>query len=276
VHWFSGSCPLGTFTQVPSVPAIAHDRQLPVHVPMQQTPWAQLPELHSPLPAHAVPSDFRPQLPVLQTLGDAQSALVVQVVRQAPVPHAKGAQLEDVAVWQVPVPLHVRADVTVDPVQVAAAHCVPAPYRRHAPLPLHMPSVLQLAAPRSAHWFSGSAPAATLVHTPTVPAIAHDWQVPPHAELQQTPCAQKPDRHSPPTPQATPAAFWAQLPPMQVNGATQSALTVHVVRQAVALHVYGLHIDVVAVWQVPVPLHDRAAVSVEPVQLAAAQVVPEA
>ena len=31
--------------------------------------------------------------------------------------------------------------------------------------------------------------------------------------------------------------------------------------------------DVVAVWHVPVPLHDRAAVSVEPVQVAAAQVV---
>jgi hypothetical protein len=88
VHWFSGSWPLGTFTQVPAVPAIAHERQLPVQVPMQHTPWAQLPELHSPSPAHAAPSGFRPQLPVLQTLGEAQSALVVQVVRQAPVPHA--------------------------------------------------------------------------------------------------------------------------------------------------------------------------------------------
>lgn len=100
--------------------------------------------------------------------------------------------------------------------------------------------------------------------------------MPLHAESQQTPCAQKPDRHSPPTPQATPAAFWAQLPPMQVKGATQSAFTVQVVRQVVALQAYGLHIDVVAVWQVPVPLHDRAAVSVEPVQVAAAQVVPAA
>ena len=61
---------------------------MPVQAPLQQTPWAQMPELHSPLPAHAAPSGFRPQLPPLQTLGDAQSALVVQVVRQAPVPHA--------------------------------------------------------------------------------------------------------------------------------------------------------------------------------------------
>ena len=48
-------------------------------------------------------------------------------------------------------PLQVRAGVNVVPVHVAAAHCVPALYRRQAPLPLHMPSVLQLDAPRSAH-----------------------------------------------------------------------------------------------------------------------------
>src|SRR5690348_9727179 len=109
-----------------------------------------------------------------------------------------------------------------------------------------MPSVLQLDAPRSAHWFNGSWPAGTLVQVPTVPAIAHDWQVPPHAVAQQTPWAQKPDTHSPLAPQATPVAFFAQLPPMQVKGATQSASTVHVFRQAVPLHMYGSHIDVVA------------------------------
>jgi len=43
-----------------------------------------------------------------------------------------------------------------------------------------------------------------------------------------------------------------------------------VVRQAVPVHAYGSHIDVVAAWQVPVPLHDRVDVSVEPVQVAAA------
>jgi hypothetical protein len=51
----------------------------------------------------------------------------------------------------VPVPLQVRAGVNVVPEQVAAAHCVPAAYSRQAPAPLHMPSVLQAGAPRSAH-----------------------------------------------------------------------------------------------------------------------------
>jgi hypothetical protein len=140
-----------------------------------------------------------------------QSVLVVQVVRQIPVglqlyaPHEIG-----VVVWQVPVPLQVRAGVNVVPEQVAAAHWVPAPYSRQAPLPLQAPSVLQLGAPRSAHWFSGSWPAVTLVHAPTVPASAHDWQVPPQVLPQQTPCAQ-------------------------------------VLRQVPAPQAYGSHMDVVAV-----------------------------
>ena len=71
-------------------------------------------------------------------------------------------------------PLQVRASVNVVPEHVAATHWVPAAYSRHAPLPLHDPSVLQAGAPRSAHWFSGSAPLATLVQVPTVPVSAHD------------------------------------------------------------------------------------------------------
>ena len=139
-----------------------------------------------------------------------------------------------------------------------------------------MPSVLQLDAPRSAHWLSGSWPAGTLVQVPTVPASAQDWQVPPHAVPQQTPWAQNPDTHSPPAPHETPVAFLAQLPPMQVNGATQSASTVQVARHAAPLHMYGSHVDVAAAWQVPVPLHDRDDVRVEPVHVAAAHCVPAA
>jgi hypothetical protein len=274
-HWPSGSAPLGTLLHVPRLPATAQDRQVPVQGPSQQIPCAQLPELHSAFPAQVAPIGFRPQLVPLQVLGGAQSALVEQVSRQAPLPQANGAHGVVVAIWQVPVPLHVRADVSVVPVHVAATHCVPAAYSRQAPLPLHMPSLLQLAVPRSAQLFSGSWPFGTLVHAPTVPASAHDWQ-PPQAELQQTPWAQKPERHSPPAPQATPTAFFAQLPPMQVKGARQSELTVQVVRQAVAPQLYGSHIFVVAAWQVPVPLHERAEVSVAPVQLCVPQVVPAA
>jgi hypothetical protein len=126
-HWASGSWPAGTLEQVPGVPASAHDWQVPVQVVAQQTPCAQWAELHSVSPPHAAPIGFRPQLPLLQVFGDAQSVFVEQVVLHAPVPHAKGAQLDDVAVWQVPVPLQVLAGVKLVPEQVAATHCVPAP-----------------------------------------------------------------------------------------------------------------------------------------------------
>jgi hypothetical protein len=259
------------------VPATAHERQVPVQAPMQQTPCSQKPELHCAGALQVDPTGSRPQLVPVQVLGDAQSAVVVQVVRQAPpVPQAKGAQLDAVTVWQVPVPLQVRACVKVVPVQVGIAHCVPAAYSRQAPAPLQEPSVLQAVAPRSAHWFSGSVPFCTMVQVPTVPVSAHDWQVPPHAVMQQTPCAQKPEPHSPLAPQATPTPLRAQLLPMQVNGATQSASTAQVALHAPEPQTYGLHIDVVAVWQVPVPLHDRADVSVEPVQVWAAHWMPDA
>ena len=94
--------------------------------------------------------------------------------------------------------------------------------------------MLQLLAPRSLHWFSGSMPFGTLVQVPTVPASAHDWQVPAHAVAQQTPWAQTFESHSPAAAHAAPSGFVVQLPPMQVNGATQSLLTVHVVRHAPA------------------------------------------
>jgi hypothetical protein len=150
-HCASGSAPAGTLAQVPGEPASAHDRQVPVQVVAQQTPCAQMLELHSPAPAQTAPIGLRPQLPPLHTFGDEQCASVVQVVRQAPVPQAKGAHGDGSAVWQVPLPLHERAGVTIDAVQVAATHWVPAAYRRQAPAPLQDPSVLQLAVPRSAH-----------------------------------------------------------------------------------------------------------------------------
>ena len=88
VHWLSGSWPLGTLVHVPRVPATAHERQVPVQAPMQQTPCSQNPELHWAGAVQVAPIGSRPQLMPLQVLGDAQSAVVVQVVRQAPVPHA--------------------------------------------------------------------------------------------------------------------------------------------------------------------------------------------
>jgi hypothetical protein len=52
--------------------------------------------------------------------------------------------------------------------------------------------------------------------------------------LQQKPCAQNPDAHWFPAVHASPSAFVVQLPPLQLNGATQSLSAAQVVLQALA------------------------------------------
>ena len=124
------------------------------------------------------------------------------------------------------------------------------------------------------HWFSGSAPVGTLVHVPRVPARPHDWQVPAHTVAQQYPCWQKPVWHSLAAPQARPVGFFAHAPATHTLGAAQSASAVQDVLQTLAPQTYVPHEDVVVVWQVPVPLHVRGGVYVEPAQLSGTQTVP--
>jgi hypothetical protein len=141
---------------------------------------------------------------------------------------------------------------------------------------LQKPSVLQAAAPRSAHWLSGSAPFATLVQVPSVPASAQDLQVPVQAAEQQIPCAQTLLAQSPAAVQVAPLGRLVQAPPEQTLGATQSVSTVQVVRQAPVPQTYGEQDEVATVRQVPVPLQLRPGVKVEPLQVAEAQDVPAA
>jgi hypothetical protein len=133
-----------------------------------------------------------------------------------------------VVVWQVPVPLQVRAGVNVDPEQLCATQIVPLAYSRQAPPPSQAPSVPQVEAPLSAHWPRGSAPAGTSVHVPAVPVMPHDRQAPEQAVRQQVPCSQKPLEHSACAVQAAPLGRLPQLPPVQTLGATQSASAVQV------------------------------------------------
>jgi hypothetical protein len=146
-------------------------------------------------------------------------------------------------------------------VQLAATQMVPFAYRRQPPLPSQVPSVPQVAAPLSVHWLSGSAPTGTKVQVPALPDSAHDRQVPVQLELQQTPCWQRPEAHSPPPEHAVPSGFKVHWPALQMLGELQSALVVHVVRQvALELQLYAPQEIGAAVWQVPVPLHVRSGV----------------
>jgi hypothetical protein len=136
---------------VPGVPASAHDLHVAVQAVAQQTPCAQMPLVQSVFAVQAVPLGRFVQTPFAQMFGETQSAVTVHDVLHAPVPHAYGSHIDVVAAWQVPAPLQARADVSVDPVQLAATHVVPPAYSRQPPAPSQVPSVPQPAAPASVH-----------------------------------------------------------------------------------------------------------------------------
>jgi hypothetical protein len=231
----------------------------------QQTPCAQKPELHIAGAVQAAPFGSLPQLMLTQLFGDTQSAAVlVQVVLHAVAePHWYGSHSVLVTDRQTPAPSHVRCGVRVEPTQVPAAHCVPPAQKRHAPAPLHMPSSPHDVAAVARHWLAGegAVPLATLLHNPRLPAIAHDLQAVSHTWLQQYPCAQKLDVHSPGVVHAAPFGLRVQMLALQMLGAMQSvAAVVQLVRQAPAVvsQVYFPHGLDVAAPQTPAPLHVRA------------------
>jgi len=219
------------------------------------------------------------QEPIVQTFPATQSPFAAQLVRQASPDAQVYAPHDDATtIRQVPPPLHVRAGIDIAPLQLAPAHTVPLAYRRQAPVPSQAPSVPQLAAPWSAQWLSGSVPAGTAMHRPSLPAIAHDRQLPPHAVVQQTPSMQKPDAQSDAAAHGAPGGFGPQLPFTHAAPPTQSAALVQSARHAspVGLHMYGPHESSTAAAHAPVPSQRAAWRTVDPAQDCARQIVPAA
>jgi hypothetical protein len=126
----------------------------------------------------------------LQMFGATQSELTVQPMRQTGAVASQVYRPQDVVVAaaQTPAPLHSRADVAVEPVQLGAAHCVPLTCLRHAPAPSQVPSFPQVDAAAAVHCAatSGGSPGAIGEQVPTLPASVHDIHVPVQAALQQT------------------------------------------------------------------------------------------
>jgi hypothetical protein len=198
LHFPAGSVPLAaTGEQVPAAPVSAQDKHVPVQAVPQQTPWAQMVLLHSVPLEQTAPFGLSPHDPEMQDAGMAQSLSVAQVALQAFVPQANGKQEDDEGIPQVPAPSQVPPGVKVVPLvgQLAFWQEVPGRYFSQAPA-WHLPSVPQLVAPLSVQLPAGSGPAATAVHWPMVPVIAHERQAPAQAVAQQTPCAQNVDWHS--------------------------------------------------------------------------------
>jgi hypothetical protein len=121
--------PAGTGWQEPAFPVTAQEKQAPQLGVPQQTPSTQLILLsHSILSAHCWPRRFLPQVPALQTLPGAQSALVTQEAMQVVPLHAKGEHDWVVGARHTPRPSQVRARVAVVPLvgQTGATHSTPA------------------------------------------------------------------------------------------------------------------------------------------------------
>jgi hypothetical protein len=114
--------------QVPALPVIAHDLQVPVQVVAQQTASAQWPDLQSVSAAQLAPGGLGPQLPLVQKLpAPVQSASAEQVVLHDPVvPQRYGAQDWLVGALQVPAPSQRPANESVEPVQPDDPQATPA------------------------------------------------------------------------------------------------------------------------------------------------------
>ena len=99
-------------------------------------------------------------------------------------------------------------------------------------MPSQNPSVPHVEARLWLHCPSGSVPAGTAVQSPWPPGTAHDMHRPVHAVWQQMPCWQRFELQSSLVVHETPTGRLPQLPLLQTLPPSQSALTVHVRKQA--------------------------------------------
>ena len=258
VHVPAGSAPpTGTGEQVPAVAASAHERQLPVQVVAQQTPWAQMPLRHSPPVPQTAPIGLRPHEAALQVAGGAHSPSVAHDELQAAVPHPNGKQETAAGVTQTPAPSHRDPGVSVvmPAGQLAALHDVPWAYFWQLPAS-HLPSVPQDAAPWSVQAPTGSdPPLGTSTHVPIDPGIAHDLQLPLHAVAQQTPCAQVPEPHSGPPAQNAPIGLRPQELPLHTFPGEQFASAVQATKHLLPLQAKGGQGTASGATQAPAALH---------------------
>jgi hypothetical protein len=89
----------------------------------------------------------------------------------------------------------------------------------------------------------------------------HDWQVPLQFELQHTPWAQKPERHSMPSLHVLPSPLRPHEPPVQTAGAAQSASDEHAALQTAPPHWNGKHELAGGVTHAPAPSHEETGVN---------------
>ena len=121
-------------------------------------------------------------------------------------------------------------------------------------------------------------PGALLVQAPRDAVSAQDLHTPVQLVWQQTPCSQKPLRHSWGPKQVAPGGLSPHVPLTQVAGALQCESSVHDDLHALVSHLYGKQLLAAGVPHAPAPLHVDSPVnwSVVVGQVAPRHGVPEA
>ena len=204
--------PAAIDVHLPGAEASAQLRQPPAQAVSQQTSSTQWVELHSVPAEHGWPFCLGPHKPLTHAWVPSQSASVTQTLLHAPPTHWNGLQFCTPGARHVPSPSHVPGVLRREPVHEGAMHWVSAAYFSQPPKPSQVPVVPQLGAPWSLQAARGSgAPSSVGQHVPSRPGSAHETQPPPHATLQQTPSAQKPEAQSALAVHVAPFIFLPQL-----------------------------------------------------------------
>jgi hypothetical protein len=124
--WAGSGLLAGTFVHDPIVPDSAHDLQALAHAVAQQTPWAQVFEMHSAPAEQKAPFGFFPHEVATHTLPGEQLASTEQLPKHLLPLHANGTQAIASGATQLPVALQVASGVYLLLSQCSAAQTVPA------------------------------------------------------------------------------------------------------------------------------------------------------
>jgi hypothetical protein len=124
--WAGSGLLAGTFVHDPIVPDSAHDLQALAQAVAQQTPWAQVFEMHSAPAEQKAPFGFFPHEVATHTLPGEQLVSTEQLPKHLLPLHAKGTQAIASGATQLPVALHVDSGVYLLLSQCSAAQTVPA------------------------------------------------------------------------------------------------------------------------------------------------------
>jgi hypothetical protein len=135
--WAGSGAPVATLAQIPIDPEIAQDLHALAQAVAQQTPWAQLTDVHSDLSEQKAPFGFFPQELSVQTLPALQLALTVHALKQRVPLQAKGTQARLSGEAQRPVASQVDSGVKTLLAQRSGAQTVPGAYFRQAAAPSH-------------------------------------------------------------------------------------------------------------------------------------------